>query len=89
MQVRCALVHVQGCADNIVSAECFTNPFDVVGYPLVEFSGVNDSSHTFATMMLTLRADLYSTSKPLGHVDVKMTQVYAKIINQKRMMPSI
>ena len=40
--------------------------------------------HTFATMMLTLGTDLYTTSKLLGHVDVKMTQVYAKIINQKK-----
>lgn len=42
------------------------------------------SRHTFATMMLTLGADLYTTSKLLGHADVKMTQVYAKIINQKK-----
>ena len=40
--------------------------------------------HTFATMMLTLGADLYTTSKLLGHTDVKMTQVYAKIINRKK-----
>ncbi len=40
--------------------------------------------HTFATMMLTLGADLFTTSKLLGHADVKMTQVYAKIINQKK-----
>ena len=42
------------------------------------------SRHTFATMMLTLGADLYTTSKLLGHADVNMTQVYAKIINQKK-----
>lgn len=40
--------------------------------------------HTFATMMLTLGADLYMTSKLLGHANVKMTQVYANIINQKK-----
>ena len=40
--------------------------------------------HTFATMMLTLGADLYTTSKLLGHADVKMTQVYAKIVNKKK-----
>lgn len=40
--------------------------------------------HTFATMMLTLGADLYTTSKLLGHTDVRMTQVYAKIINRKK-----
>ena len=40
--------------------------------------------HTFATMMLTLGADLYTTSKLLGHTDVRMTQVYAKIVNKKK-----
>ncbi len=35
-------------------------------------------------MMLTLGADLYTVSKLLGHADVKMTQVYAKIINKKK-----
>ena len=39
--------------------------------------------HTFATMMLTLGADLY-VSKLLGHTSVKMTQVYAKIVNKKK-----
>lgn len=40
--------------------------------------------HTFATMMLTLGADLYTVSKLLGHADVRMTQVYAKIVNEKK-----
>ena len=40
--------------------------------------------HTFATMMLTLGADLYTTSKLLGHTDVRITQIYAKIINRKK-----
>ncbi len=40
--------------------------------------------HTFATMMLTLGADLYTTSKLLGHADVRMTQIYAKIVNKKK-----
>lgn len=35
-------------------------------------------------MMLTLGADLYTTSKLLGHADVKMTQVYAKIVKQEK-----
>ena len=42
------------------------------------------SRHTFATMELTLGADLYVVSKLLGHNDVSVTQIYADIINKKR-----
>lgn len=45
---------------------------------------MHTARHTFATMMLTLGADLYTVSKLLGHTSVRMTQVYAKIINQKK-----
>lgn len=58
--------------------------------PWAEAAGISKhftfhtARHTFATMMLTLGADLYTTSKLLGHTTVTMTQVYAKIINQKK-----
>lgn len=42
------------------------------------------SRHTFATMMLTLGADLYTVSKLLGHTNIKTTQIYAEVINQKK-----
>ena len=44
----------------------------------------HSSRHTFGTTMLTLGADLYTTSKLMGHADVSTTTVYAKIIDQKK-----
>ena len=40
------------------------------------------SRHTYATMLLTLGADLYTVSKLLGHTSVRHTQRYAKIVNK-------
>lgn len=42
------------------------------------------SRHTFATMELTLDADLYTVSKLMGHQNIAITQVYADIINKKK-----
>lgn len=42
------------------------------------------SRHTFATTLLTMGVDLYTTSKLLGHQNIITTQVYAEIVNKKK-----
>lgn len=42
------------------------------------------SRHTYATMLLTLGADLFTVCKLLGHRSVRSTQIYAKIIDRKK-----
>jgi integrase len=39
---------------------------------------------TFATLALTHGVDLYTMSKLLGHRDVSATQIYARIIDEKK-----
>ncbi len=56
----------------------------------VKAAGINKhitfhcARHTFATMMLTLGADIYTTSKLLGHNHVATTEIYAKVIDKKK-----
>lgn len=40
--------------------------------------------HTFATAQLTAGTDLYTVSKLLGHKSIAKTQIYARIIDQKK-----
>nr|WP_254060863.1 tyrosine-type recombinase/integrase [Mucilaginibacter sp. L196] len=40
--------------------------------------------HTYATLQLEFGTDVYTVSKMLGHKHIKTTQVYAKVVDRKK-----
>ena len=42
------------------------------------------SRHTYATLLISYGADIYTVSSLLGHRDVATTRIYAKIVDEKK-----
>ena len=40
--------------------------------------------HTYATLQLSKGTDLYTVSKMLGHKKVTTTQIYTKVVDEKK-----
>ena len=76
-----------------IFAEVAEMPPATVNYTIetwVRRSGIDKSItfhcalHTFAVMMISLGADIYTVSKLLGHKDISTTQIYAKLLDEKK-----
>ncbi len=56
----------------------------VVAAGITKKVSFHTSRHTFATLLVYYSRDIFTASKLLGHSDVKITQVYAKLIDDAK-----
>jgi len=43
--------------------------------------------HSFAMLHLSINTDIYTVSKLLGHKHLRTTEIYAKVIDKKKIEP--
>lgn len=57
----------------------------VVAAGITKKISFHSSRHTFATLLVYYSKDIFTASRLLGHSDVKITQIYAKLIDDAKL----
>lgn len=76
--------------DGLPSASWISNPLKrwVTAAGITKHITFHCFRHTYATIQLTKGTDIFTVSKMLGHTKVQTTQVYAKVVDEKKIKAS-